>query len=172
MSTRILFAAAVVAPFFLLACGEEVVIKTPVAPVVAVAAPLANGTLITGPVEGPFKRYWIILNGQKHLSELKTVEALGLDVEHARPEPEALVVPEGNKLQTDFSINRLIHQELTHLANKTLVRAPGNPRTYIILLGQRHTIDEPTFVGFGLNPGNIVQISPEDMAKIPEGPAW
>ncbi|HVY46111.1 MAG TPA: hypothetical protein VHB21_09540 [Minicystis sp.] len=165
-------AASLCACALLVGCGgAEVTVAGPTA-AVAVATPMPNRTLLRG---GDKDKLYIVLNGQKRLTDPKTVAALGIDPATARAASPAefAAIPDGKPLRTNWQINKLIPQDLTRLQNRTLIRAADSPRIYIIANGQRHWVDDQaTFVGLGLNPNEIVPITPEQMAQIPEGPAW
>ena len=173
-SNRVLFAAALAAS--LGGCGGAQVEVAPPpaapAPVVAVAAPLPNRTLLRG---GEKDKLYIIVRGQRRLTDVKTVEALGISSATAREASPAefAAIPEGKPLKTNWQINKLIPQDLSKLRDRTLIRASDSPRIYVIANGQRHWVDDmATFVALGLNPNEIITISPAQMATVPEGPVW
>jgi hypothetical protein len=173
MSNRLYFAAVLAAS--LGGCGgARVEVAPPVAagPVVAVAVPLADRTLLRG---GEKDKLYIIVNGRRRITDARTVEALGIPAATAREvsPAEFASIPEGKPLRTNWQINKLIPQDLSKLRDRTLVRASDSPRVYLVCNGQRHWVEDmPTFAALGLNPNEIITITPEQMVQVPEGPVW
>ncbi len=177
MSNRVLSVAILAAS--LVGCGGAQVEVAPPpppgpapAPIVAVAAPLPDRTLLRG---GEKDKLYIIVNGRRRLTDAKTVDALGIPSATAREVSpgEFAAIPEGKPLKTNWQINKLIPQDLSKLRDRTLIRSSDGPRIYIVANGQRHWVDDmPTFVALGLNPNEIITITPEQMATVPEGPVW
>jgi hypothetical protein len=174
MSNRLYFVAVVAAS--LGGCGgaQVEVAGPPVAagPVVAVAVPLADRTLLRG---GEKDKLYIIVGGRRRITDARTVEALGIPAATAREASPAefASIPEGKPLRTNWQINKLIPQDLSKLRDRTLIRASDSPRIYLVANGQRHWVEDmPTFAALGLNPNEIITITPEQMAQVPEGPVW
>jgi hypothetical protein len=177
MSNRLLLTAVFAAS--LVGCGgaqvEVAPPPPPVAvapPVVAVAAPLPDRTLLRG---GERDKLYIMIRGQRRITDAKTVEALGIPAATAREvsPAEFAAIPEGKPLRTNWQINKLIPQDLSKLRDRTLIRASDSPRVYLICNGQRHWVEDvATFTALGLNPNEIITIGPDQMAQVPEGPVW
>jgi hypothetical protein len=122
------------------------------------------------------KKVFVVLNGRKHpIQNRRMLEALGLNYDdiHEITAEGLTAIPESFTFRTDYAVNRLVPHAMSTMPNRSLVKTPEDPRVYIITVGQRHWIKEPSpFRALGIDLEQVTVITREQMEGIPEGPAF
>jgi hypothetical protein len=168
-------AAASVALLVTAASAACTTVTPPPRPKVVVVppdGPLAERSLVRAVGD---ERVYVVLDGERHhLSDRRTLEALGFRYDAIMDLPEARVVavPEGYALESDHALFQVGVAGATP-PDRTLVRSHGDPRVFLVLLGQRHWIRRKDSVtALGVDGDHIVELPNDQLANIPEGPAW